>query len=160
MNPHQMVITTSKSQSKTCYPGELTIYFDIHVKTEKDSTSLSKSQTAFREALCDSFNTPEAMVTLRDLVSKTNVYINSRGTVLNVRLVRLVAEWVGNMLRMFGLGEGEKAEIGWGQVESREGNANVSSLPSVGSILGFNYFYFSFQAGRNFDAIFENIIGI
>jgi len=111
------------------------------VKTEKDSASLSKSQTAVREALCDSFNTPEAIVTIRDLVSKTNVYINSRGTVLNVRLVRLVAEWVGKMLRMFGLGEGEKLEIGWGQVESGD-NANVGSLPSVAPILEFNIFCF------------------
>jgi cysteinyl-tRNA synthetase len=87
---------------------------------------LSQSQTAFREALCDSFNTPIAMITLRDLVSKTNVYINSRGKILNVRLVRLVAEWVGKMLRMFGLGESEKVEIGWGQVENGEGSVNVS----------------------------------
>lgn len=66
------------------------------------------------------------MITLRDLVSKTNVYINSRGKILNVRLVRLVAEWVGKMLRMFGLGESEKVEIGWGQVENGEGSVNVS----------------------------------
>ena len=91
-----------------------------------NTASLSQSQSAFREALCDSFNTPVAMVTLRDLVSKTNVYINSRGTSLNVRLVKIVTEWVGKMLRMFGLGEGEKSEIGWGQVESGEGIANVS----------------------------------
>ena len=72
------------------------------------------------------------MLTLRDLVSKTNVYINSRGKSIDVRLVLVVAEWVGKMLRMFGLGEGEKNEIGWGQVEIGEGKSNVCFLPLVG----------------------------
>lgn len=84
------------------------------------------------------------MNTLRDLVSKTNVYINSRGKVLNVRLVRLVAEWVGNMLRMFGLGEGEKAEIGWGHVESDEGNVSVRCSPCF-LVRNFDYSAFYIQ---------------
>ncbi|KAG9220464.1 hypothetical protein CCMSSC00406_0003920 [Pleurotus cornucopiae] len=79
------------------------------------TTSFHEARTAFREALCDSFNTPRAVDILRDIVSKTNVYINSRGKGLNVDLVDYVARWVGQMLRMFGLGEGGTAEIGWGQ---------------------------------------------
>jgi hypothetical protein len=31
------------------------------------------------------------------------------------------------MLRMFGLGEGESSEIGWGHVESDNGDINVKS---------------------------------
>ena len=78
-------------------------------------------------ALCDSFNTPVALDVLRDLVSRTNVYINSRGKDLNVGVVEMVARWIGRMLRMFGLGEGENSEIGWGQAEdSGESNFNVS----------------------------------
>ena len=80
---------------------------------------------AFRAALCDSFNTPAALDVLRDLVSRTNVYINSRGTDLNVDLLEYIAKWVSQMLRMFGLGE-ENSEIGWGQGENQEGNINVS----------------------------------
>lgn len=34
-----------------------------------------------------------------------------------------VARWVGKMLRMFGLGEGESYEIGWGQETNGEGAA-------------------------------------
>ena len=88
--------------------------------------SLEKAQADFRAALCDSFNTPIALDVLRDLVSKTNVYINSSGKALNVGLVTRAASWVGNMLRMFGLGEGpwQEGEIGWGQDRS-------SSLDSV-----------------------------
>ncbi|KAF9236364.1 tRNA synthetases class I (C) catalytic domain-containing protein [Melanogaster broomeanus] len=76
---------------------------------------LYASKLAFRAALCDSFNTPEALKILRDLVSRTNVYINSRGKSLNADLVEQLARWVGNMLRMFGLGGGEEVELGWGQ---------------------------------------------
>jgi cysteinyl-tRNA synthetase len=71
--------------------------------------SLEKAQADFRAALCDSFNTPVALDVLRDLVSKTNVYINSSGKALNVGVVTRVARWVGDMLRMFGLGEGPSA---------------------------------------------------
>ncbi|KAF8198063.1 tRNA synthetases class I (C) catalytic domain-containing protein [Pholiota molesta] len=85
---------------------------------------LYQAQTAFRVALCDSFNTPAAIDVLRDLISKTNVYINSRGKALNVGLVENIARWVGDMLRMFGLGEGETRQIGWGQVDETGGNAN------------------------------------
>ncbi|KAJ8084492.1 cysteinyl-tRNA synthetase [Marasmius tenuissimus] len=78
------------------------------------------TQSSFRAALCDSFNTPEALNSIRDLVSRTNTYINSRGKNVNVGVVENIARWTSRMLRMFGLGEGESAEIGWGQ-ESKGG---------------------------------------
>ncbi|KAG6331373.1 hypothetical protein ID866_7716 [Astraeus odoratus] len=81
-------------------------------------SELYQSKHAFRAALCDSFNTPEALKVLRDLVSRTNVYINSRGKELNVGLVEQSARWIGEMLRMFGLGEGERHELGWGTEQS------------------------------------------
>ncbi|KAI0066021.1 cysteinyl-tRNA synthetase [Artomyces pyxidatus] len=79
------------------------------------TNTLHEAQKAFRAALCDSFNTPAALDVLRELVSRTNVYINSRGKDLNITVVERVARWVGSMLRMFGLGEGGSSEIGWGQ---------------------------------------------
>ena len=92
--------------------------------------SFNQSQFAFREALCDSFNTPAAVDVLRDLISRTNVYINSRGKLLNITLIQNIAQWVGNMLRMFGLGEGEKTELGWGQQDETGGNVDVRSCHS------------------------------
>lgn len=89
------------------------------------SGSLYQSKSSFREALCDSFNTPAAVDALRDIVSKANVYINSRGKALNVKLVENIADWVGKMLRMFGLGEGERSDIGWGQIDESGGSSNV-----------------------------------
>lgn len=86
---------------------------------------LHDAQRAFRVALCDSFNTPEALNVLRDLVSATNVYINTRTANLEISVVERIARWVGQMLRMFGLGEGESTEIGWGQETSEGSNINV-----------------------------------
>lgn len=43
------------------------------------------------------------------------MYINSRGSELDVSVVERVAQWIGSMLKMFGLGEGDPSELGWGQ---------------------------------------------
>ena len=55
------------------------------------------------------------------------MYINSRGKLLNIALIQNIAQWVGKMLRMFGLGEGEKTELGWGQQDETGGNLDVGS---------------------------------
>ncbi|KAF8545845.1 hypothetical protein OG21DRAFT_1502143 [Imleria badia] len=71
---------------------------------------LNESKLAFRVALCDS------------LVSRTNIYINTRRQSLNVALVEQSARWTGDMLRMFGLDEREKLELGWGQETVSDAN--------------------------------------
>ncbi|KAI0798498.1 tRNA synthetases class I (C) catalytic domain-containing protein [Irpex lacteus] len=110
---------------------------------EKELTELfHQAQRAFRVALCDSFNTPVALDVIRDVVSRTNVYINSRNvnSNLDVSVVERIARWVGNVLRMFGLGEGESNEIGWGQeVGEGEGNVNREEIlmPYLRSLSSF-----------------------
>ncbi|RDB25114.1 Cysteine--tRNA ligase [Hypsizygus marmoreus] len=99
-------------------------YHHYEAPEQELTNSFHESQSAFRAALCDSFNTPAALDVLRDLVSKTNVYINSRGKNLNVEVVENVARWIGSMLRMFGLGEGESSDIGWGQDDQADGGIN------------------------------------
>ena len=84
-----------------------------------------ESRIGFRTALCDSFNTPVALDILRDLVSRTNVYINSQGPKVNVDLVESVAQWISRMLRIFGLDEGESTGLGWGQESKENGTVNV-----------------------------------
>ncbi|KAI0088164.1 tRNA synthetases class I (C) catalytic domain-containing protein [Irpex rosettiformis] len=111
---------------------------------EKELTEpFHQAQSAFRTALCDSFNTPAALDVIRDVVSRTNVYINSRSinTNLDVTVVERIAKWVGGMLRMFGLGEGESSEIGWGQVISEGEGNNVNRedtlMPYLRSLSSF-----------------------
>ncbi|ODN73472.1 cysteine-tRNA ligase [Cryptococcus amylolentus CBS 6039] len=84
--------------------------------------ALYKAQDDFRTALCDSFNTPAAIQTLLSLVSATNAYFKETGKDYNIAPVVTAAQWVGKMLRMFGLGEGpvSEGEIGWGSVSSAE----------------------------------------
>ncbi|CAO1634863.1 unnamed protein product [Parajaminaea phylloscopi] len=78
--------------------------------------SLTEAQLAFHRALCDSFDTPTAVAVLLDLVSKANVYEKDSRTATNAGVLTNVGRWVGEMLRMFGLGEGpvREGEIGWG----------------------------------------------
>src|SRR5882762_2456101 len=112
-----MVITTTRRPSVSSLKCTSRICLRVLVNFISHSIhcSFHQTQTSFRASLCDSFNTPEAIIHLRDLVSRTNVYINSQGKNLNIGLVENVARWVGEMLGIFGLGEGKKSEIGWGQ---------------------------------------------
>jgi cysteinyl-tRNA synthetase len=99
-------------------PSDGLHYYD---QPEKQLISdLQKAQAAFRGALCDSFNTPEALNVLVTLVSQTNVYLQARPRPQNISALRTTAEWVTRMLRMFGLGEGQavlqEGAVGWGEV--------------------------------------------
>ncbi|KAH0826078.1 hypothetical protein J3R83DRAFT_5820 [Lanmaoa asiatica] len=105
------------------------------VKTTESTSTLNESKLVFRSALCDSFNTPKALKVLRDVISHTNVYIDARTKSPNVILVEQSARWVGDMLWIFGLGEGEKLELGWGQETTSDVNsANVSIYASTISL--------------------------
>jgi cysteinyl-tRNA synthetase len=69
------------------------------------------------------------MTVLRDIVSQANVYVTSRGKGrVNIEVVERVARWVGDMLKMFGLGEGQSKEIGWGDVREDGAEGNVSVI--------------------------------
>ncbi|SOV09353.1 probable cysteinyl-tRNA synthetase [Ustilago sp. UG-2017a] len=94
--------------------------------------TLEEGQQAFREAMCDSFDTPKGMEILLDLVSKANVYEKShdKRADVNIGVLTAVARYVGDMLKMLGLGEGPALaaiqEIGWGVAdESGEGAASA-----------------------------------
>jgi len=89
------------------------------------STTLLTSQADFRSALCDSFNTAQALEVLLRLVSETNKYISSRQATkspISPELLSKVGNWVTRMLRMFGLGEGpDDGGIGWGSPQGSAG---------------------------------------
>ena len=98
----------------------------LHNETLLTHVSFHDAQHAFRAALCDSFNTPLSVTLLLDLIGKVNIYI-TRGSP-NAGVLGTIAEWIGRMLRMFGLGEGSIADggIGWGQVAEAGVSADVS----------------------------------
>ncbi|ORX39710.1 cysteine-tRNA ligase [Kockovaella imperatae] len=84
------------------------------------------AQQAFRASLCDSFNTPQAISTLVNLVGEVNTYISKAS--YNAHVLEPIAEWVTRMLRMFGLGEGgATGGIGWGKEGDEAGGADFES---------------------------------
>ncbi|MCO5580972.1 hypothetical protein L7F22_034847 [Adiantum nelumboides] len=95
-------------------------------------SALAAAQEQFRRAMCDSFDTPAGMQALLDVVSKANVYERSRARKeVNVGTVEAVARFVGDMLRMLGLGEGavREGDIGWGEAaKAGEANGNINEL--------------------------------
>jgi cysteinyl-tRNA synthetase len=102
---------------------------------EKDLiAALTGAQLEFRKALCDSFDTPGALRILQNLVSAANVYEKEKRQGLNASVLETVARWVGEMLRMFGLGvDGlRESEIGWGEAGS-EGAGGGAAGSSAGS---------------------------
>jgi len=65
-------------------------------------------------ALCDSVDTPEVMKELSSLISIVNSYLNeNNSTVANYLLVREIAIYCTNLLRIFGVFEGSEASIGF-----------------------------------------------
>lgn len=99
------------------------------------------AQSAFRVALCDSFNTPQALDVILKLVSRTNVYIVQASGKANVGVLERIAQWVGKMLRMFGLGEGPQVEgtIGWGESVTEGESSSVDVCESSSFSIGVIY---------------------
>jgi hypothetical protein len=104
-----------------------------------------------------------ALNILRELVSKTNTYISSRGTKnLNAGVVERIARWVGSMLRVFGLGEGPGAndEIGWGKEikEGEEGAGVDVSFSTSNSDIKEVLMKSWMTEGRSAHAVFESAL--
>lgn len=77
-------------------------------------------------ALCDNIDTRSALDAIRDLVSIVNVYIRDNSRRLNALLLRRIAEYITDMLHIFGAINGPRGGIGFpiaGHTDS-----NVSSF--------------------------------
>ncbi|KAG9102697.1 hypothetical protein FRC06_001405 [Ceratobasidium sp. 370] len=101
---------------------------------------LSQTQHAYRVALCDSFNTPEAMQKVLDLVSRANVYVARGRSRVNVGVVAHIARWVTTALKVFGLGDNATGTIGWGGDSAEAGGAvdrHALLLPYLRTMSGF-----------------------
>ncbi len=84
------------------------------------ASDLNAAQDATFAALCDSFNTPAVMTVISDLISKYNSADKMQTT---TSAIQAVAQWVTNMVNIFGLNGSAKsseAEIGWSGIEIPE----------------------------------------
>jgi cysteinyl-tRNA synthetase len=63
----------------------------------------SSSQKEIHLALCDSIDTPSVMENIRQLVSQTNIYMNTTGATINRLLLRNIAAYITRLIDIFGL---------------------------------------------------------
>lgn len=105
--------------------------------------ALTDAQLTFRQALCDSFDTASAVNVLLDLVSKANIYERESRTGVNAAVLASVGRWVGDMLRMFGLGDASyrEGEIGWGRAaaagSAEDAEANGAGIDQEALLLPY-----------------------
>lgn len=102
-----------------------TVLFDAWTKAEEGlQAKLNEGRAAVHAALCDNVDTRAALDAVRDLVAATNVYIKTNAGGLNALLLRRVAEYVTDLLHVFGAIQGPRGGVGF-PVGGQDG-ANVS----------------------------------
>ncbi|RKP36672.1 cysteinyl-tRNA synthetase [Dimargaris cristalligena] len=107
--------------------GESTGRHQFHDAERALDSDLAHQQDAVRAALCDSFNTPQALQALIELVKKTNVYINRRGLPANVPLVEEIARYITKLFKVFGLAQ-PGSVIGFGNSDSGTGSGSTEDI--------------------------------
>jgi cysteinyl-tRNA synthetase len=74
---------------------------------EHDSAILKQLQdkkNAIHDALCDNFNTPQALKLLKELISKTYDYeTKTRGNTFKIHIIYSIAQYVSFLMKSFGL---------------------------------------------------------
>ncbi|UQC82064.1 tRNA synthetase class I catalytic domain-containing protein [Colletotrichum lupini] len=79
-------------------------------------SSLEKAKADLQTALTNSFDTPQAMRVIQELVSEANKVVVSQDAEANVPALVAVARWITKILGTFGLDENAKAPydgLGW-----------------------------------------------
>lgn len=72
-------------------------------KEEELHAMLTKTQAGVHEALCDSFNTPQAVHLLSELVSAANIYLQLPVSEIKEPLIRSISRYVFKILKCFGV---------------------------------------------------------
>jgi cysteinyl-tRNA synthetase len=94
-------------------------------------TTLEKAQSDMRTALSNSFDTPQALLIIADLISKANIHINTHKSDMDIRGLEEVARWITKIVGIFGLDANATPPyngLGWANSAS---NANLSPKAAV-----------------------------
>lgn len=91
---------------------------------KKIYANLTEAKRDIHSHLCDSFNTPKVMYTIRNLVSAVNSYLSKNSSEPNYALLRAVSTYITDILRIFGV---VRKEHTIGFAESSSG-ADVENL--------------------------------
>ncbi|KAI9890305.1 MAG: hypothetical protein M1814_004215 [Vezdaea aestivalis] len=116
---------------------------ELHVRPEEQKllSSLDQCQLSVHEALCDSFNTPNAMQAIQTLIVEATAYMSPRltrkaGAYLNIEVVKEVSRWVTRMVRIFGL-DSTGESTGWTGGPSQGDDAQKIALPYARALVDF-----------------------
>jgi len=107
---------------------------DAYTKFEEHDLALNERFSAIKKqvhlALCDSIDTPTAMEHVRQLISATNIYMNSTTTTPNRLLLRNIASYITRLITIFGLNSASSVEeIGFTRSGEQQGSAaNVEDI--------------------------------
>lgn len=94
---------------------------------------LATAQTDAHAAFCDNLATPAVLRVLQDLVSKTNLYIQSTvtgATELRIEPVIEITRWIVKILDILGF-EARQDRLGWVDAGSGSGSGGVASTEDV-----------------------------
>lgn len=112
--------------------------FDIWTVVEGElQTKFNTTKQAVHEALCDNIDSRSALDAIRDLVSNANVYIRDYSNRLNALLLRRIAEYITDMLHIFGAINGPRGGIGF-PVGGHDGsNFEQNVIPYLSALAEF-----------------------
>uniref|UniRef100_T1GS43 Cysteine--tRNA ligase, cytoplasmic n=1 Tax=Megaselia scalaris TaxID=36166 RepID=T1GS43_MEGSC len=103
-------------------------HFDEWRKQESElQEKYNSSRKQVHEALCDNVDTRTALENLRDLVSTSNIYIRDNKDSLNALLLRKIAQYITDMLHIFGVISGPRGGIGF-PVGGNEDSTDILKL--------------------------------
>jgi cysteinyl-tRNA synthetase len=103
--------------------------FDEHDLTLNER--FSKIKNEIHLALCDSIDTPTVMEQIRQLVSTTNIYMNTTNSVINRLLLRNIAAYITRLINIFGLNSSAATtdDIGFTRLNEQQASAvNVEDI--------------------------------
>ena len=91
----------------------------------------SSSKKEVHLALCDSIDTPSVMEVIRQLVSQSNIYMNTTNATINRLLLRNIAAYITRLINIFGLNSSVPSmdDIGFTRANEKEtSSANVEDI--------------------------------
>ncbi|KAJ2741729.1 cysteinyl-tRNA synthetase [Coemansia sp. BCRC 34301] len=98
--------------------------------------ALNETKAQVHAALMDSFDTPTAMQALRNIVGRTNVYLQRDRANIDPQILEMVALYVTKIVRAFGLGnDSSPSAIGWGPSPSAAAGADSEHPMNRESVL-------------------------
>lgn len=111
--------------------GDLGKHFDVWRAEESEmQKKFNSAKEAVHLALCDNVDTRTVLDVLRDLVAGCNIYIrdSSKSAGVNKLLLKRIAEYITDLLHIFGAIQGPRGGLGFPVCAAGGGNQNTEEL--------------------------------